>query len=200
MIVKLPITSLLTQRYDNIGRLFSLSYFLQDCPKCNICIEKNGGCNHMQVCVLQILLDIQLGDLKVSKFCKAFWPQVLKARFHFCSHCVYKSCSYILQCYNCKHDFCWMCLGDWRSHGSEYYECSRYKVLHHICICVFFYLCETSFKMCTLQENPNIANESAHAQAREALKKYLHYFERVSLKYSWYSPTFFNFCWNCWEG
>lgn len=33
-----------------------------------------------------------------------------------------------------------MCLGDWKSHGSEYYECSRYK------------------------ENPNIANESVHAQ------------------------------------
>lgn len=77
----------------------------KDCPKCNICIEKNGGCNHMQ-------------------------------------------------CYHCKHDFCWMCLGNWRTHGSEYYECSRYK------------------------ENPNIANESVHAQAREALKKYLHYFER----------------------
>ena len=30
------------------------------------------------------------------------------------------------------------------------------------------------------KENPNIANESVHAQAREALKKYLHYFERVS--------------------
>ena len=30
------------------------------------------------------------------------------------------------------------------------------------------------------KENPNIAHESAHAQAREALKKYLHYFERVS--------------------
>lgn len=48
-----------------------------------------------------------------------------------------------------------MCLGDWKSHGSEYYECSRYK------------------------ENPNIAYESVHAQAREALKKYLHYYERV---------------------
>lgn len=59
-----------------------------------------------------------------------------------------------MQCYSCKYDFCWMCLGDWRTHGSEYYECSRYK------------------------ENPNIANESAHAQAREALKKYLFYFER----------------------
>ena len=45
---------------------------------------------------------------------------------------------------------------DWKTHGSEYYECSRYK------------------------ENPNIANESVHAQAREALKKYLFYFERVS--------------------
>lgn len=61
-----------------------------------------------------------------------------------------------MQCFNCKHDFCWMCLEDWKSHGSEYYACSRYK------------------------ENPNIANESIQAQAREALKKYLHYYERVS--------------------
>ena len=53
-----------------------------------------------------------------------------------------------------------MCLGDWKTHGSEYYECSRYK------------------------ENPNIAHESAHAQAREALKKYLHYFERVCQNFS----------------
>jgi len=52
-------------------------------------------------------------------------------------------------------DFCWMCCGDWKSHGSEYYECSRYK------------------------SNPNIVNESAGIQAREALKKYLFYFERV---------------------
>uniref|UniRef100_A0A671YWY2 RBR-type E3 ubiquitin transferase n=1 Tax=Sparus aurata TaxID=8175 RepID=A0A671YWY2_SPAAU len=71
------------------------------CPKCNICIEKNGGCNHM-----------------VSQ------------------------------------NFCWMCLGDWKTHGSEYYECSRYK------------------------ENPDIVNQSQQAQAREALKKYLFYFER----------------------
>lgn len=59
-----------------------------------------------------------------------------------------------MQCIKCKHDFCWMCCGDWRSHGSEYYECSRYK------------------------SNPNIVNESAGIQAREALKKYLFYFER----------------------
>jgi len=95
----------LTKCADDSETANYISANTKDCPRCNICIEKNGGCNHMQ-------------------------------------------------CYNCKHDFCWMCLGDWRNHGSEYYECSRYK------------------------ENPNIVNESVHAQAREALKKYLHYFER----------------------
>lgn len=59
-----------------------------------------------------------------------------------------------------------MCLGDWKTHGSEYYECSRYK------------------------ENPDIVNQSQQAQAREALKKYLFYFERVSFS----SP--FIFCLN----
>lgn len=39
-------------------------------------------------------------------------------------------------------------------HGSEYYECSRYK------------------------ENPAIAQEANHLKARRALEKYLHYYER----------------------
>lgn len=95
----------LTKCADDSETANYISAHTKDCPKCHICIEKNGGCNHMQ-------------------------------------------------CFSCKHEFCWMCLGDWKSHGSEYYECSRYK------------------------ENPNIAHESVHAQAREALKKYLHYYER----------------------
>lgn len=95
----------LTKCADDSETANYISAHTKDCPKCHICIEKNGGCNHMQ-------------------------------------------------CFSCKHDFCWMCLGDWKCHGSEYYECSRYK------------------------ENPNIAHESVHAQAREALKKYLHYYER----------------------
>ncbi|KAK6016983.1 IBR domain protein, partial [Ostertagia ostertagi] len=55
-----------------------ISAHTKDCPQCHSCIEKNGGCNHMQ-------------------------------------------------CAKCKHHFCWMCFGDWKTHGSEYYECSRYK-------------------------------------------------------------------------
>ncbi|KAK0049838.1 protein ariadne-2 [Biomphalaria pfeifferi] len=95
----------LTKCEDDSETANYISAHTKDCPKCHVCIEKNGGCNHMQ-------------------------------------------------CPECKYDFCWMCLGDWKSHGSEYYECSRYK------------------------ENPNIANESVHVQAREALKKYLFYYER----------------------
>lgn len=95
----------LTKCADDSETANYISAHTKDCPKCHICIEKNGGCNHMQ-------------------------------------------------CYHCKYDFCWMCLGDWRSHGSEYYECSRYK------------------------ENPNIAHESVHAQVlicdgRIGIKNYL---------------------------
>lgn len=93
-----------------------------------------------------------------------------------------------LQCYNCKHDFCWMCLGDWRSHGSEYYECSRYKVRYgRVDIEQTWEVFDLISMVYFPQENPNIANESAHAQAREALKKYLHYFERVRLILQWRS-------------
>ncbi len=49
----------------------------QDCPKCGVCIEKNGGCSHMT-------------------------------------------------CNRCKHEFCWVCSNDWKSHGATY-DCNRYK-------------------------------------------------------------------------
>lgn len=27
---------------------------------------------------------------------------------------------------NCKIEFCWVCLGPWESHGSQWYNCSRF--------------------------------------------------------------------------
>ncbi|XP_062522196.1 E3 ubiquitin-protein ligase ARIH2-like [Corticium candelabrum] len=77
----------------------------KDCPRCQVCIEKNGGCNHMV-------------------------------------------------CGKCHHEFCWMCVADWQSHNREYYECSRYKA-----------------------ENES-SGASAKSKAREALNRYLFYFER----------------------
>jgi len=37
-----------------------------------------------------------------------------------------KGCNH-MTCYKCKHDFCWICLGPWSTHGSQtggYYQCN----------------------------------------------------------------------------
>lgn len=44
---------------------------------------------------------------------------------------------------------------DWKSHATEYYECSKYKA------------------------DPRIADKTAGAKARAALEKYLFYYNRV---------------------
>jgi ariadne-2 len=61
---------------DSETRNYLLAH-TQDCPKCKVCIEKNGGCSHMT-------------------------------------------------CNRCKHEFCWVCLQDWKIHGATY-DCNRYK-------------------------------------------------------------------------
>ena len=77
-------------------------------------------------------------------------------------------------------------------------EDSRVRVLWMLKVRIIKALGETMFTLSNVfryKENPNIANESVHAQAREALKKYLHYFERVSEKINlnWqYSSNDFN--------
>uniref|UniRef100_A0A2K5I9T2 RBR-type E3 ubiquitin transferase n=1 Tax=Colobus angolensis palliatus TaxID=336983 RepID=A0A2K5I9T2_COLAP len=38
----------LTKCADDSETVNYISAHIKDCPKCNICIEKNGGCNHMQ--------------------------------------------------------------------------------------------------------------------------------------------------------
>ena len=63
----------------------------------------------------------------------------------------------------CIFRCCWLliaiCAADWQSHNREYYECSRYKA-----------------------ENES-SGASAKSKAREALNRYLFYFERVSFFY-----------------
>ncbi|XP_046840208.1 E3 ubiquitin-protein ligase ARIH2-like isoform X2 [Xenia sp. Carnegie-2017] len=73
-----------------------------------------------------------------------------------CTICIEKNggCNH-MQCYKCQYEFCWMCLGNWNEHNREYYECSIYK------------------------ENPSmVKKKSGTLKAREALTKYLFYYER----------------------
>ena len=69
-------------------------------------------------------------------------------------------CNHV-ECYRCKHEFCWMCLSNCKASHSM--RCSRYE------------------------ENPDLAKESSQARAEELLKKYLHYFRRVGTYFDiWY--------------
>ncbi|KAI6180250.1 RBR-type E3 ubiquitin transferase [Aphelenchoides besseyi] len=55
-----------------------------------------------------------------------------------------------MHCTKCGEHFCWICCQEWKSHGSSYYNCSKY----------------------------NDASENNKADARKALERYLHYFTR----------------------
>lgn len=58
-----------------------------------------------------------------------------------------------MTCSQCKHEWCWVCSGDWSKHGSSYYKCNYYV--------------EGSDK-----------NETKRNTARAELHKYTHYYTR----------------------
>nr|CAX73081.1 ariadne 2 [Schistosoma japonicum] len=72
-----------------------------------------------------------------------------------CHVCIEKNegCNH-MKCSLCHYEFCWVCLGIWKSHDAEYYFCSKY------------------------QENPDAAKESVRTRARESLERYMFYYER----------------------
>lgn len=59
-----------------------------------------------------------------------------------------------MTCQKCKHEFCWICMGDWSLHGTSYYNCSRYD------------------------EADSMAARSEQDKSRSQLKRYLHYYNR----------------------
>ena len=78
-----------------------------------------------------------------------------------CSRAIEKNggCNH-MTCRVCKHEFCWICLGNWSKHSSKtggFYNCNVYKD----------------------QELAEI--KSSQARARQLLKRYLHYFHRYQI-------------------
>lgn len=64
-------------------------------------------------------------------------------------------CNHMI-CKKCHHHFCWMCLGDWVAHGSQYYNCSRYN--------------EKEFS----------GSKGAQQKSRKELDRYLHFYNRYA--------------------
>lgn len=63
-----------------------------------------------------------------------------------------------MTCQRCKHDFCWICLGDWEAHGSNtggYYRCNKFE------------------------DTKGDSNDTSDAaKAKRELDRYLHYYKR----------------------
>ena len=81
-----------------------------------------------------------------------------------CSRPIEKSTGCMhMTCSQCKHDFCWMCLGAWADHGERtggYYACNRYERAK-------------SSGAPTFSEE-----EKKRAAAKHSLERYTHYYER----------------------
>ena len=63
-----------------------------------------------------------------------------------------------MTCQRCRFEFCWICMGDWKNHGSNtggYYKCSRYND----------------------GETPK-DDQSESAKAKRELDRYLHFYRR----------------------
>lgn len=77
-----------------------------------------------------------------------------------CGHChstIEKNggCNH-MTCRKCKHEFCWVCMGPWSEHGSNWYNCNRFD------------------------EASSTGARDQQAKSRAALERYLHYYNRFA--------------------
>jgi len=59
-----------------------------------------------------------------------------------------------MTCKKCKYEFCWVCMGPWSEHGTQWYSCNRYE------------------------EKGGMDARDAQSKSRASLERYLHYYNR----------------------
>ncbi|XP_067133598.1 potential E3 ubiquitin-protein ligase ariadne-2-like [Centruroides vittatus] len=122
-------------------RVICSSCKIQFCFKCGTAYHAPNDCETIKNWILKCSDDSETANYICAHTKDCPMCQVTIEKNGGCNH---------MKCYNCKHEFCWMCLNDWKCHGTQYYHCSIYD------------------------EN---ADDSS-SQAKHSLKKYLFYYER----------------------
>lgn len=61
-----------------------------------------------------------------------------------------------MTCKQCKYEFCWVCLGPWSEHGTNWYQCNRFD------------------------EHSSREARDSQSKSRAALERYLHHFQRFA--------------------
>ncbi|KAI9593066.1 hypothetical protein BDF19DRAFT_387664 [Syncephalis fuscata] len=61
-----------------------------------------------------------------------------------------------MTCRKCQHEFCWVCLGPWSEHGTNWYSCNRFD------------------------ESSSKDARDSQAKSRKQLERYLHYYNRYA--------------------
>jgi len=107
----------------------------KECNKCHSTIEKNGGCNVRAL----VSLSLSPSSRRRRRAPALTFPLtlVLLRPQH-------------MTCKKCKWEFCWVCMGPWSEHGTQWYNCSRYE------------------------EKGDINNKDAQSKSRAQLERYLH--------------------------
>ena len=79
-------------------------------------IEKNDGCNHMcckKVSVLVLHTVCTTAHTHIFTYIQQ--PTLHYVYMHTHTHI----CTYMHKCPQCKHDFCWVCLDEWKQHNTS---------------------------------------------------------------------------------
>ncbi|KAI9475204.1 hypothetical protein LPJ78_005778 [Coemansia sp. RSA 989] len=91
-------------------------------------------------------------DSETSNWIKANTKECIK-----CKSTIEKNggCNH-MTCRECRHEFCWVCMGPWNEHGQSFYSCNRFD-----------------------EDSSKNARDSV-SKSRAMLERYLHYFTRFN--------------------
>ena len=178
------IDSLLLVKYDMLfqNNFINASLSLKHCLKCNTIIQINTSLNiYTQSSIIPIVtcnncalqfcfncsqsnhLPIPCNFLKRwTKKCMddsetANWIHANTKECSKCNSTIEKNggCNHMV-CKRCSYEFCWVCMGPWNEHGTQWYNCSRFE------------------------ENSSLEARDHQAKSRAALDRYLFYFNRYA--------------------